>query len=62
MEWQGTDERSMGAYVLFPYNNELRYKFHRFYQSIEKVNIGGLPFLPGSTNLVEALIDKLLNE
>jgi len=34
-----------GAYVLFPYGNEKEYRGHRFYRSIEKVNIGGLPFL-----------------
>ncbi|MCR5421975.1 MAG: restriction endonuclease-like protein, partial [Lachnospiraceae bacterium] len=40
-------ERTMfGAYVLFPYNNEKEYRSHKFYQSIGKVNIGGLPFLP----------------
>lgn len=51
-----------GAFVLFPYHNENQYKLHRFYLSIEKVNIGGLPFLPGSTKLVEGLIDQLLDE
>ena len=54
-------ERTMfGAYVLFPYNNEDEYKNHRFYKSIEKVNIGGLPFLPSATGLVEDMLDSLV--
>lgn len=60
---QGVDnfERTMfGAYVLFPYSDEEKYKAHRFYKSIEKVNIGGLPFLPSATNLVEDMLDDLI--
>ena len=54
-------ERTMfGAYVLFPYDDEEKYKAHRFYKSIEKVNIGGLPFLPSATNLVEEMLDELI--
>ncbi len=54
-------ERSMvGAYVLFPYANEEEYKQHRFYKSIEKVNIGGLPFLPSATSLVSSFLDDLI--
>jgi hypothetical protein len=45
-----------GAYVLFPYTDEEEYKSHAFYKSIEQVNIGGLPFLPGSTSLVASRI------
>lgn len=56
-------ERSMfGAYVLFPYNNEEEYKTHRFYKSIEKVNVGGLPFLPSATELVENFIEELIED
>lgn len=51
-----------GAYVLFPYHDEETYSKHRFYTSIEKVNIGGLPFLPSTTSLVTSLIDKLISE
>jgi len=47
-------ERTMfGAYVLFPYHDEKEYEKHRFYQSIDQVNIGGLPFLPSATRLVK---------
>jgi len=54
-------EKSMfGAYVLFPYANEKEYTDHKFYRSIETVNIGGLPFLPGATSLVEKLLTELM--
>lgn len=56
-------ERTMyGAYVLFPYRNEEEYQHHRFYKSIEKVNIGGLPFLPSATRLVTGMLDELISE
>ncbi|VEF46693.1 5-methylcytosine-specific restriction related enzyme [Bacillus freudenreichii] len=51
---------AFGAYVLFPWQDEDNYEKHPFYQSINKVNIGGLPFLPGSFKLVERLIDRLV--
>ncbi len=55
-------EKTMfGAYVLFPYNDpDDNYKNHRFYKSIETVNIGGLPFLPGTTELVENFLAELV--
>ena len=54
-------ERTMfGAYILFPYHNEEEYKQHRFYKSIEQVNIGGLPFLPSATTLVTDMLDDLI--
>lgn len=50
-----------GAYVLFPYNDpDGEYKDHRFYRSIETVNIGGLPFLPGTTELLENFLSELV--
>ena len=56
-------ERTMfGAYVLFPYNNEVEYQNHRFYKSIEKVNIGGLPFLPSATGLVTSMLEDLISD
>lgn len=62
-ESEGRYEReAFGAYVLFPWNDQVRYKEHHLYKSIEKVNIGGLPFLPKSTDLVETIIDNLLNK
>ena len=57
-------ERTMfGAYVLFPYDDpENNYVNHRFYKSIETVNIGGLPFLPGTTKLVEDFLSDLVED
>lgn len=54
-------ERIMfGAYVLFPYAALEEYKTHRFYKSIEEVNIGGLPFLPSATELVAQMLEELI--
>ncbi|WP_227011753.1 DUF2357 domain-containing protein [Paenibacillus lutimineralis] len=54
-------ERSMfGAFVLFPYHNEEKFREHRFYKSIELVNVGAFPFLPGSTSLMEAFLDEII--
>ena len=54
-------ERTMfGAYVLFPYAVEKEYCQHRFYKSIGKVNVGGLPFLPSAMNLVAQMLDELI--
>jgi predicted component of viral defense system (DUF524 family) len=50
----------IGAVALFPYPDELTYQLHRFFKSIDQVEIGGLPFLPGSTNLVAAKIESIL--
>ncbi len=68
-------EKTMfGAYILFPYKKEDEYseserlvrgeivKGHRFYRSINSVNIGGLPFLPQSTKLVRKLLTELIDD
>jgi hypothetical protein len=56
-------ERTMfGVDVLFPYKNEEEYKKHKFFKSIDQVNIGGLPFLPSATGLVEQMLDKLISD
>ena len=58
-----TFEKTMfGAYILFPYGDEEEYRDHRFYKSIESVNIGGLPFLPSATTLVTQLLDALISD
>ncbi len=58
-----TFEKTMfGAYILFPYANEEEYRKHRFYKSIDSVNIGGLPFLPSATTLVSELLDDLVSD
>ncbi|WP_371264696.1 DUF2357 domain-containing protein [Paenibacillus sp. CF384] len=54
-------ERSMfGAYVLFPYQDEEQFKDHRFYKSIQLVNVGAFPFLPNATKLMEAFLDEII--
>ena len=56
-------ERTMfGAYILFPYHDEEEYKDHKFYKSIEQVNIGGLPFLPSATGLVTKMLEELISD
>ncbi|WP_141541186.1 restriction endonuclease-like protein [Bacillus thuringiensis] len=63
VEQEGPCERTAyGAYVLFPWNQEEAYENHPFYKSIEKVNIGGFPFLPNATRLVEQFLDHLIEK
>lgn len=50
-----------GAVVLFPYPNEEAFRTHKFFNSISHVEIGGLPFLPGTTTLVAEKIRALLS-
>ncbi|MBY0597773.1 restriction endonuclease-like protein [Bacillus bingmayongensis] len=56
------ERTAYGAYVLFPWNQEEEYEHHPFYKSIEKVNIGGFPFLPNATTLVEQFLDHLIEK
>ena len=52
-----------GAYVLFPYpRDEDEYKKHQFFKSIDKVNIGGIPFLPSKTQIAEDILARLISE
>lgn len=50
-----------GAVVLFPYPDEEKYRGHHFFRSIGRVEIGGLPFLPDSTQLVSDKLAALLS-
>lgn len=52
----------IGAYVLFPYQNEEEFRNHQFYRSIEKVNVGAFPFLPGSVELMTQFLENLIEE
>src|SRR5699024_2677299 len=56
------ERNSFGAYVLFPWFDEQSYQHHHFYKSIDQVNIGGLPFLPNATSLVERFIQRLIDK
>ncbi|WP_080700778.1 DUF2357 domain-containing protein [Bordetella hinzii] len=50
----------IGAAVLFPHPNEADYADHRFHQSLDLVEIGGIPFLPNSTTMLKSKINQLL--
>ncbi len=56
------ERTAFGAYILFPWSDENTYRNHHFYKSISEVNIGGLPFLPNSTDLVEQFIEHLIEK
>lgn len=51
----------IGAAVLFPFPDEEGYRQHRFYRSLDKVEIGGIPLLPGATRLFEEKLQKILS-
>lgn len=56
------ERTTFGAYVLFPWHDEDSYQEHPLYKSINDVNIGGLPFLPNATRLVEQFIERLIEK
>lgn len=56
------ERTAFGAYVLFPWHDEKSYKHHAFYKSIGLVNIGGLPFLPNTTEMVEQFMERLIEK
>lgn len=63
VQHDGPYERTaFGAYVLFPWFEEELYENHDFYKSIDSVNIGGLPFLPNATRLVEQFVERLIEK
>ena len=53
---------SVGAYVMFPCSDEKTFEENKYYKSIEKVNIGALPMLPGSTSLMKKHLCDIINE
>ncbi|MBU3110178.1 DUF2357 domain-containing protein [Clostridium lacusfryxellense] len=53
---------TFGAYVMFPYGDEEKFKEHEFYKSIEEVNIGAFPMLPGSTKLITNQLKKIIEQ
>ncbi|MED1603288.1 restriction endonuclease-like protein [Alkalihalophilus marmarensis] len=56
------ERTAFGAYVLFPFKGEESYVEHHFYKSINEVNIGGLPFLPSATSLVEQFVQHIIEK
>jgi len=53
---------TFGAYVMFPYGNEKDFKNHKFYKSINEVNVGAFPMLPGSTKLLSKHLERIINQ
>ena len=53
---------TFGAYVMFPYGNEADFIDHKFYKSIEEVNVGAFPMLPGSTKLITKHLEKIVSQ
>lgn len=47
------------ACVLFPWKGS--YEDHYFRRSLEHIGVGGLPFLPGETQLLEEFLDHILD-
>lgn len=62
----GTDFKykyeTFGAYVMFPYGDEKKFKEHKFYKSIDEVNVGAFPMLPGSTKLIKEHLESIINQ
>ncbi|WHY87067.1 restriction endonuclease-like protein [Neobacillus novalis] len=56
------ERTAFGAYVLFPWGDQDGYREHPLYKSINQVNIGGLPFLPQATDLVEQFVERLIEK
>ncbi|MFK5950109.1 MAG: DUF2357 domain-containing protein, partial [Methylococcales bacterium] len=58
--------KSLGGVILFPYpNDEMEFKEHPFYKSIEQVNIGAIPLQPGShreNRLYQNYLDSLFEQ
>lgn len=53
---------TFGAYVMFPCSDEKTFMSNRFYNTIDKVNVGAFPMLPGSTALITNHLKKILSE
>jgi predicted component of viral defense system (DUF524 family) len=56
------ERQILGAFVLFPYWDEEQFEQHHFYQSIRKVNVGAIPFLPNATRLMSEFLHDLIED
>lgn len=55
--------KNLGGIILYPYPlSEDKFKETVFYKSIDQVNIGALPFLPGKTKLVSDLLHTTVHQ
>ena len=52
-------QKNVAAFVLYPYAKDA--SENRFMRSIDKVGIGGLPFLPGNIQPVQRLLKRLVD-
>jgi hypothetical protein len=52
-------QKSVAAFVLYP-NTRPDAEENKFFTSISKVGVGGMPFLPERTDLVNGVLDQLL--
>jgi predicted component of viral defense system (DUF524 family) len=50
------------ACVLFPWDDLQGFKEHVFFHSLETVGVGGLPFLPGSTEMVANRLERIIRD
>jgi len=50
----------VGAYVLFPCFDEKLFVNNKFYRSIDEVNIGALPMLPGNIGLMKVQLERII--
>lgn len=50
------------ACVLFPWNDASSFRGHVFAKSLDSVGIGGLPFLPGCTELVADRLARIIQD
>ena len=50
------------ALVLFPFPGEAQYASHRFFRSVESVQIGGFPLLPGTSSLLLRHLAEMLRQ
>lgn len=58
-----TATKNLGGIILYPYpKTEESFKENIFFNSIETVNIGALPFLPSKSSLVSEFLNKLINK
>lgn len=51
----------VGAAILFPYTDESAYIKHKFYKSLESVEIGGIPCLPSATGILQQKLEKIIS-
>jgi|GEM_PF-1736145 len=59
----GTPQRiAYGAYVIFPFHDERTFSESRFFRSVNTINIGAFPALPGHTLLLDDFLMHLLSK